>query len=84
MMSVWNDLAEDVAASLGDDICFPFGVVLQGDEDDDEVIFSCRLDNAKAITTILSCLSHGNRKDQQAQCEVKQSMGRLYIGATMF
>lgn len=43
-----------------------------GEEDDsDEVIFSCRLDNAKSITTILSCLSHGTRKDQQAQCEVK-------------
>lgn len=42
-----------------------------GEEDDsDEVIFSCRLDNAKSIATILSCLSHGTRKDQQAQCEV--------------
>lgn len=59
------------------------GVTLQGDEDDDEVMFSCRLDNAKAITTILSCLSHGNRKDQQAQCEVNQSMSRLYNGANM-
>eukprot|EP00904_Undaria_pinnatifida_P011996 jgi/Undpi1/7927/HiC_scaffold_24.g10399.m1 len=39
-------------------------------DDDDGVIFSCRLDNAKAITTILSCLSHGTRKDQHAQCEV--------------
>lgn len=35
-------------------------------------MFSCRLDNAKAITTILSCLSHGTRKDQQAQCEVRR------------
>lgn len=43
-------------------------------EDSDAVLFSCRLDNAKAITTILSCLSHGTRKDQQAQCEVISSL----------
>ena len=47
----------------------------QGEEEDaEDVMFSCRLDNAKAITTILSCLSHGTRKDQQAQCEVRASV----------
>ncbi|CAM9209518.1 unnamed protein product [Choristocarpus tenellus] len=42
----------------------------QDREEDESVMFSCRLDNAKAVTTILSCLSHGTRKDQHAQCEV--------------
>lgn len=40
------------------------------------MVFSCRLDNAKAIATILSCLSHGTRKDQHAQCEVRRPAER--------
>jgi hypothetical protein len=32
-------------------------------------LFSCRLDNAKVISTVLSCLSHGTRRAQHAQCE---------------
>ncbi|CAN0171036.1 unnamed protein product [Ectocarpus sp. 6 AP-2014] len=55
------------------------------DEESDEVIFSCRLDNAKSITTILSCLSHGTRKDQQAQCEVtKESMTLVVSGRAKY
>jgi hypothetical protein len=37
--------------------------------DADAPLFSCRLDNAKVISTVLSCLSHGTRRAQHAQCE---------------
>ncbi|CAB1103226.1 unnamed protein product [Ectocarpus sp. CCAP 1310/34] len=58
---------------------------VEEDEESDEVIFSCRLDNAESITTILSCLSHGTRKDQQAQCEVtKESMTLVVSGRAKY
>jgi hypothetical protein len=40
-----------------------------GAGNDDAPLFSCRLDNAKVISTVLSCLSHGTRRAQHAQCE---------------
>ncbi|CAM9331001.1 unnamed protein product [Phaeothamnion confervicola] len=36
----------------------------------EEMCFSARLDNAKSVTTLLSCLSNGTKKDQHARCEV--------------
>ncbi|CAM9829061.1 unnamed protein product, partial [Discosporangium mesarthrocarpum] len=56
-----------------------------GTQDDESVMFSCRLDNAKAVATILSCLSHGTRKDQHAQCEVNEDgMTFLVTGKAKF
>eukprot|EP01084_Bolivina_argentea_P162713 283122_1 len=40
------------------------------DDDYDEAAFSCRLDTTRDLVTLLSCLSHGTKKDQHAFCEV--------------
>jgi hypothetical protein len=55
---------EDANAARLDDEVENDGV---GDED--APLFSCRLDNVKVISTVLSCLSHGTRRAQHAQCE---------------
>ena len=31
--------------------------------------FSARLDSARVVSVVLSCLSHGSKKAQHAQCE---------------
>ncbi len=41
------------------------------DDDYDEAAFSCRLDTTRDLVTLLSCLSHGTKKDQHAFCEVR-------------
>ncbi len=40
-------------------------------DDYDEAAFSCRLDTTRDLVTLLSCLSHGTKKDQHAFCEVR-------------
>ncbi len=40
------------------------------DDGYDEAAFSCRLDTTRDLVTLLSCLSHGTKKDQHAFCEV--------------
>ncbi len=40
------------------------------DDGYEEAEFSCRLDTTRDLVTLLSCLSHGTKKDQHAFCEV--------------
>lgn len=43
-----------------------------GDPDaEPQCMFSCRLDNAKEVQTLLTCLVDGTKKDQHALCEAR-------------
>mmetsp|Transcript_28774 Transcript_28774/g.37312 ORF Transcript_28774/g.37312 Transcript_28774/m.37312 type:complete len:318 (-) Transcript_28774:134-1087(-) len=56
-----------------------------GEENDTEIAFSCKMDNVKELVNILQCLSVAGKKDQICQCDINtEGFTLIVIGNSKF